>query len=41
MIVGNGDIATISLAARARLAALVWADRLFAKREQAGSARGL
>jgi hypothetical protein len=41
MIEGNGDIATISLAARARRAASVWADHLFAKREQARSARGL
>jgi hypothetical protein len=41
MIVGSGDIATISLAACARRTALVWADRLFANREQARLARGL
>ena len=41
MIVSNGDIATNSPAARARRAAPVWADRLFAKREQARSVTGL
>jgi hypothetical protein len=41
MIVGNGDIATISLAARARRAEPAWADCLFAKREHGRSATGL
>jgi len=40
MIVGiGGGIANISPAAHARRAAPAWADRLFAQREQAESAR--